>query len=78
VESPDTAVLENDLIAQSFLPAISSQPKATKRFITQLRFLAKVTITEFFADKNKLKLFTRNNITAHAFFEKSCFDPVFS
>ena len=50
----NTAVLENDLIAQSFLPAISSRPKTTERYITQLRFLAKVTKAEFFANKKKL------------------------
>jgi hypothetical protein len=71
-----TAVLENDLIAQSFLSAIGSRPKTTKSYIAQLRFLAKITRTEFFASKKKLKLLTGNNMTVHDFFEKSCFHPV--
>jgi hypothetical protein len=49
-----TAVLENDLIAQSFLPAISSRPKTTERYNTQWRFLAEITKAEFFANKKKL------------------------
>jgi hypothetical protein len=49
-----TAVLENDLIAQSFLPAISSRPKTTERYNTQWRLLAKITKADFFATKKKL------------------------
>ena len=45
-----TAVLENDLIAQSFLPAIGSRPKTTKNTITKLLFLAKITNTEYFGE----------------------------
>jgi hypothetical protein len=58
-----TAVLENDLIAQSFLPAIGSRPKTKTSCITKLCFLAKMTNTEFFATNKNLKLSTRNNIT---------------
>ena len=71
-----TAVLENDLIAQSSLPAIGSRPKTKKSSITQWIFMAKINKAEFFGQKKKLKLFTRNNIAVHDFYEKSCFHPV--
>ena len=71
-----TAVLENDLIAQSSLPAIGSRPKTKKSSITQGIFLAKITKAEFFGQKKKLKLFTGTNIDVHDFVKKSCFHPV--
>ena len=68
-----TVVLENDLIAQSFPPAISSRPKAKTSYIIKLHVLAKIYNAEFFAQKKNLTISIRNNIPFQNFFKDQVF-----